>query len=105
VLFRSEAVPSEVARVITESTCLPVIGCVSGPFCDGQVVVLHDMLGYAAGHPPSNVKAYANLFEILTAAFAHYADDVKGGKFPTVETSIAMPEKEWSRLQRLLAEK
>ena len=54
-----EAVPTEVARVITENTELPVIGIVSGPYCDGQVLVMHDMLGYSAGHPPSSVKQYA----------------------------------------------
>ena len=50
-----EAVPSEVATMITESTDLPVIGICSGLHCDGQVVVMHDMLGYGGGHPPRSV--------------------------------------------------
>jgi len=58
-----EAVPIEVAGIITESTDLPVIGIASGPDCDGQVAVLHDILGYGGGHPPRSMKQYAKLYE------------------------------------------
>ena len=46
-----------------------MIGIVSGPHCDGQVVVLHDMLGYGGGHPPRSVKQYATLHDVLVKAF------------------------------------
>ncbi len=97
-----EAVPAEVAQIITEATALPVVGCVSGPHCDGQVVVMHDMLGYGGGHPPKSVKRYANLHEILGGAFRAYAQDVGAGEFPTEQNSITMPEAELARLRRIL---
>lgn len=85
-----EAIPVEVAAEITASTELPVIGCVSGPYCDGQVVVLHDMLGYSAGHKPRAVKDYAGLHGILVQAFGRYAKDVQDGVYPAVEDSASM---------------
>jgi 3-methyl-2-oxobutanoate hydroxymethyltransferase len=97
-----EAVPLEVASVIRESTELPVIGCASGPHCDGQVVVLHDMLGYAAGHPPRSVKAYADLHGILTDAFRAYSQDVHNGAFPTAQNSVKMMPSERAHLERNL---
>jgi len=89
-----EAVPNEVARIITEGTDLPVIGCVAGPSCDGTVVVMHDMLGWGAGHPPRGVKRYADMNAVLTTAFAAYADDVRNGRFPDAAHGIAMPDDE-----------
>jgi 3-methyl-2-oxobutanoate hydroxymethyltransferase len=97
-----EAVPGEVARAIAERTSLPVIGCVAGPFCDGTVVVMHDMLGYATGHPPRSVKRYANLHDVLTNAFAAYADDVTGQRFPGEGHWIAMSDRESTRLAQRL---
>jgi len=98
-----EAVPAEVARIITESTELPVIGCVSGPFTDGQVVVLHDMLGYGGGHPPRSVKQYAQLHDQLVGAFQSYAQDVGEGAFPSLEESITMEGQELETLQEELS--
>jgi 3-methyl-2-oxobutanoate hydroxymethyltransferase len=97
-----EAVPARVASLVTRSVPVPVIGCASGPDCDGQVVVMHDMLGYASGHPPRSVKVYANLRDELVRAFSSYAGDVQGGGFPSPEHSIPMPEGELERLEREL---
>jgi len=94
-----EAVPLEVAKIIAESTELPVIGIVCGPHCDGQVVVLHDMLGYSAGHPPRSVKHYAKLHDPLVAAFRAYATEVVEGVFPSTENSIPMETSELAKLQ------
>jgi 3-methyl-2-oxobutanoate hydroxymethyltransferase len=94
-----EAVPQELAQIITESTTLPVIGCVSGPHCDGQVVVLHDMLGYSAGHPPRSVKQYAKLHDVLVAAFRAYAAEVVEGAFPTKDSSLSMNAAELEKLR------
>ncbi|MHC4695714.1 MAG: 3-methyl-2-oxobutanoate hydroxymethyltransferase [Planctomycetota bacterium] len=99
-----EAVPMELARIITESTTLPVIGCVSGPYCDGQVVVLHDMLGYGAGHPPRSVKQYAHLRDQLVAAFRSYATDVKEGAFPVPDASASMKPAQLEELNKTLEE-
>lgn len=99
-----EAIPKEVAAQITESTALPVIGCVSGPHCDGQVVVLHDMLGYGGGHPPRSVKQYARLHDELLEAFQAYAKDVGEGAFPVATESAAMDPAELKELRRALGE-
>jgi len=98
-----EAVPTEVAAIITESTELPVIGIVSGPQCDGQVVVLHDMLGYGGGHPPRSVKQYAKLHDVLVGAFRAFAKDVSDGAFPTDQHSVAMDPAEYQELRRAMA--
>jgi 3-methyl-2-oxobutanoate hydroxymethyltransferase len=100
-----EAVPTEVAAIITESTELPVIGIVSGPHCDGQVVVQHDMLGYGGGHPPRSVKQYANLHDLLVEAFRAFAKDVVESGFPTDQHSVAMDPAEYDELRRALAMK
>lgn len=94
-----EAVPKELAAIITGSTALPVIGCVSGPHCDGQVVVLHDILGYSAGHPPPSVKQYLRLHDELVGAFRAYARDVGDGTFPIEERSISMDADELRSLR------
>lgn len=97
-----EAVPSAVAQLITEHVSVPVIGCVAGPHCDGTVVVMHDMLGYTAGHPPRAVKRYANLHDVLTQAFRDYAADVAAERFPAAEHGLEMPPAQWELLQRRL---
>lgn len=97
-----EAVPSEVAEIITHRTSIPVIGCVAGPHCDGTVVVMHDMLGFHAGHPPRSVKVYANLRKTLLEAFQAYAQDITAQRFPLQEHGIAMAPKEFERLREMI---
>ena len=99
-----EAVPSELGKIITKRTELPVIGCVAGPHTDGQVVVLHDMLGYGVGHPPRAVRQYANINETLHQAFADYAADVAKGRFPIEEKNAKMCPGEHDKLLRVLAD-
>ncbi len=99
-----EAVPGEVARIVAERTPLPVIGCVAGPYCDGTVVVLHDMLGYSAGHPPRSVKRYADQHAALTQAFSAYAEDVVAQRFPADGHWFAMNEAELAHLGQLLSD-
>jgi len=98
-----EAIPIEVARIITERTALPVIGCAAGPHCDGTVVVLHDMLGFAAGHPPRSVKRYAEMHRVLADAFQAYAGDVLEGRFPEETHGVSMSKDELERLGSMLA--
>jgi 3-methyl-2-oxobutanoate hydroxymethyltransferase len=81
---------------------LPVIGCVAGPHCDGTVVVMHDILGYTAGHPPRSVKQYANLQATLTGAFRAFVEDVRGARFHGDDGGISMPAEELARLQAWL---
>jgi 3-methyl-2-oxobutanoate hydroxymethyltransferase len=97
-----EAVPRELAGLITERSRVPVIGCASGPDCDGTVVVLHDMLGYNAGHPPRCVKRYAHLHDELIEAFRAYRDDVENAVFPAANQCLRMSEQEHDKLLRQL---
>jgi len=89
-----EAVPSEVAEAITEATALPVIGICAGGACDGQVLVMHDMLGLGAGHPPPSVRQYAQLRVPMVEAFRAYAQEVRDQSFPGAENSPHMAPEE-----------
>ncbi len=84
-----ECVPPDVARRVTESCPVPIIGIGAGPDCDGQVLVLNDFLGLSEGAPPKFVKTYASLAETLLDAFRAYAADVRGGAFPAPEHCYA----------------
>jgi len=88
-----EGVPDAVAAAVTESIDVPTIGIGAGPWCDGQVIVFHDLLGLGPGPPPRFARAYADLGGIATAAVAAYAADVRAGRFPTdAESYHASPE-------------
>jgi 3-methyl-2-oxobutanoate hydroxymethyltransferase len=78
-----ECVPREVARMVTEAVAVPTIGIGAGPDCDGQVLVLHDLLGLEDRIAPKFVRRYAQLKADGVAAVAAYADDVRAGRFPS----------------------
>jgi 3-methyl-2-oxobutanoate hydroxymethyltransferase len=95
-----ECVPAELAAFITEQISIPTIGIGAGPACDGQVLVLHDLLGLYEGHTPKFVRRYANLAETMRAAVAKFFDDIREGRFPDVATESfhAGGEEELKRL-------
>jgi 3-methyl-2-oxobutanoate hydroxymethyltransferase len=97
-----EAVPAEVAKIITKRTKLPVIGIAAGAEVDAQVLVMHDMLGFSSGHPPKAVKRYANLHDTLVTAFRAYAEDVTGREFPTESMAVHLDPEQSQKLERLL---
>jgi len=78
-----ESVPDSVARAVTEAVPVPTIGIGAGPACDGQVLVLHDLLGLDGGAAPSFVRRYAQLEADAVAAVTAYAADVRGRRFPS----------------------
>ncbi|QDS97489.1 3-methyl-2-oxobutanoate hydroxymethyltransferase [Adhaeretor mobilis] len=80
-----ECIPSTTAKKITELIDIPTIGIGAGPDCDGQVLVLNDVLGLATDYVPRFVKSYANLGETITKAVRQYRDEVRGGEFPANE--------------------
>jgi 3-methyl-2-oxobutanoate hydroxymethyltransferase len=84
-----EGIPTEVARRVTESINAPTIGIGAGPQCDGQVLVINDMLGIGGGKYPKFVKPYANLREDITRAARAFADDVESGTFPDEDHSYS----------------
>jgi 3-methyl-2-oxobutanoate hydroxymethyltransferase len=77
-----ELVPEEVAKKLTEELRIPTIGIGSGRFCDGQVLVINDMLGWFKDFSPKHTKKYANLSEVIFSAVNEYVSDVKNGNFP-----------------------
>jgi 3-methyl-2-oxobutanoate hydroxymethyltransferase len=80
-----ECIPRELAKKITEQVAIPTIGIGAGADCDGQVLVLHDLLGITSGYMPRFVKAYADLKTEITSAVTQYRDEVRSGAFPTKE--------------------
>jgi 3-methyl-2-oxobutanoate hydroxymethyltransferase len=84
-----EGIPSDVAKRVTESVNVPTIGIGAGPHCDGQVLVVNDMLGIGGGTYPKFVKPYANLREEMTRAFKAFATEVEDGTFPDADHSYS----------------
>ena len=84
-----ECVPSKLAAEITASLEIPTIGIGAGPDCDGQVLVLQDMLGMNDGFKPKFLKTYYNGFETLKGVFNTYHQEVTGGQFPTEKESYS----------------
>lgn len=82
-----EGVPAAVAKDITERIDIPTIGIGAGVDCDGQILVLHDLIGLNAGHQAKFVRRYAQVGEIISAALLAYKDDVEQARFPSAEES------------------
>jgi 3-methyl-2-oxobutanoate hydroxymethyltransferase len=82
-----EGVPLELGRKITKALSIPTIGIGAGPHCDGQVLVLHDLLGLFERFHPTFVKTYANLKAQALEAIQRYREEVELGKFPSEEES------------------
>jgi 3-methyl-2-oxobutanoate hydroxymethyltransferase len=80
-----ECVPDAVARLVTDTVGVPTIGIGAGRHCDGQVLVFHDLLGLEERMAPKFVRRYASLAADARAAVAAFADDVRGGRFPSSE--------------------
>ncbi|HHV85436.1 MAG TPA: 3-methyl-2-oxobutanoate hydroxymethyltransferase [Petrimonas sp.] len=85
-----ECIPDKLAQLITKSVSIPTIGIGAGKDCDGQVLVINDMLGMFSDFVPKFVKQYAKLNVEITAAVRSYASDVKEGRFPSDEHTFDM---------------
>jgi len=83
-----EAIPKGLARKITEELSIPTIGIGAGPYCDGQVLVLHDVIGLFERFLPKFAKRYANLKEEALKAILAYKEEVEKGIFPSEEQSF-----------------
>ena len=77
-----EKIPAALAAQVTSELHIPVIGIGAGGACDGQVLVVADMLGMTRGFSPKFLRRYADLNTIMTDAIGHYVEDVKEGNFP-----------------------
>ncbi len=87
-----EAVPKKLADLITKKLSIPTIGIGAGEGCDGQVLVYQDMLGMFSDFTPKFVKKFANVGEVMRAAFKQYDEEVKNGSFPAVEHTYAIDD-------------
>ena len=99
-----EAVPAPVAARITEALAVPTIGIGSGGDCDGQVLVLHDLLGLYEGRSPRFVKRYAEVGEAVKDALERYTSDVRSGAFPGEEHTYSIPDEELAAFEKSLAD-
>ena len=89
-----EGVPLELGREITEALKIPTIGIGAGVHCDGQVLVLHDLIGMSFSKPARFVRRYAEAGDIIRNAITAFREDVRAGRYPSIEESYAAsPEK------------
>lgn len=82
-----EKIPASLAQKVTESIGIPTIGIGAGPYCDGQVLVYHDMVGMNKGFSPKFLRRYLDLYEEITGAVSQYVKDVKSVDFPNDKES------------------
>jgi 3-methyl-2-oxobutanoate hydroxymethyltransferase len=94
-----EAVPAPIAKRVTERLNVPTIGIGAGVHCDGQVLVVHDVLGLFDRFTPKFAKRYVNLSELMLKAFDSYREEVTKGTFPTDQHSFHIDEKELGKVK------
>jgi len=94
-----ECIPLELARIITEKLKVPTIGIGAGPHCDGQVLVIHDLLGLFSRYQPKFSKKYADLGPQILEAVRQYKKEVLSGQFPDDAHSFHLPPDEIKKLK------
>jgi 3-methyl-2-oxobutanoate hydroxymethyltransferase len=97
-----EGVAAEVAEIITRNTEVPVIGCGSGPGCDGQILVTPDILGLTDGPKPKFAKAYGQIGKATVEAFGKYASEVISGAYPNRDHCYHMKQGQLDSLKEIL---
>ncbi len=93
-----ECIPDRVAKIITEKLTVPTVGIGAGPHCDGQVLVLHDLIGFFDRFTPKFAKRYTNLFDEIGRALKQYCQEVKAGTFPGPEHCFTISDEEWEKV-------
>ncbi|MDD4894061.1 MAG: 3-methyl-2-oxobutanoate hydroxymethyltransferase [Candidatus Omnitrophica bacterium] len=93
-----ECVPDKIAEMITKKIKIPTIGIGAGPYCDAQVLVIHDLLGLYERFTPKFVKKYINLSALILAALEEYKKEVTEEKFPSKEHCFSIKEEELKKL-------
>jgi len=99
-----EAVPPEVAGFIARKLSIPVLSIGAGPYCDGQLLIVSDLIGQFQAFTPKFVKKYCNVAEVVTNAMRAYIDDVKAGRFPADEHCYHMLKGEKEKFEELIKE-
>jgi 3-methyl-2-oxobutanoate hydroxymethyltransferase len=100
-----EGIPREVAAMITAEVSAPTIGIGAGPECDGQVLVLHDILNLTFGAPAKFVRRYGDAAALITNAVSAYRADVRSLQYPADEESYHLPKETKAGLETVLARK
>ncbi len=100
-----EGMPTPLAAEVTRRLRIPTIGIGAGPECDGQVQVVHDLLGLFTDFVPRHARKYADLGEQVKEAARRYADDVREGSFPTSKESFSMDAAVLTEVERALGER
>jgi 3-methyl-2-oxobutanoate hydroxymethyltransferase len=103
-LLLLEAVPPEVAGFITKRLSIPVLSIGAGPECDGQLLIVSDLIGQFQAFTPKFVKQYCNVAELVTEAMRQYVEDVKAGRFPADEHCYHMLKAEAGAFPNLKVE-
>ncbi len=96
-----ESIPAPLAKIITQKVSIPTIGIGAGPWCDGQVQVVSDLLGLFTDFVPKHAKQYAKLFETIKSAVVDYVAEVQAGTFPTKKESYTIDESLLAGLERV----
>jgi len=99
-----ECIPTPVSRKIKESVDVVIFSIGAGPVCDGQLLIVHDMLGLFQAFQPKFVRQYCNLAETMSKAFGDYRKDVREGTFPAREHEYTIPAEEMEKLEKILKE-
>jgi 3-methyl-2-oxobutanoate hydroxymethyltransferase len=94
-----ECVPDKVAELITSQIKIPTIGIGAGKYCDGQVLVTHDLLGLFNRFKPKFVKQYINLSPMIVEAIVRFKEDVEAGRYPSEEYSFTIKQEELDKLK------
>ncbi|HEY61145.1 MAG TPA: 3-methyl-2-oxobutanoate hydroxymethyltransferase, partial [Anaerolineae bacterium] len=97
-----ESIPYKIAQFITKKLDIPTIGIGAGAYCDGQVLVTHDMLGMFDRFTPKFAKQYANLGQLMRDSFSRYKQDVEKSEFPSLEYSYDITNDEWKKFLDLV---
>ena len=100
-----EMVPEESAKFITENLSIPTIGIGAGRFCDGQILVVDDVLGKYSDFAPKFAKKYADLKTVIFEASKNYVQDVKSGEFPSIAHIFNISEEEKEKLNDKISTK
>ncbi|HEX2986843.1 MAG TPA: 3-methyl-2-oxobutanoate hydroxymethyltransferase [Chloroflexota bacterium] len=93
-----EAIPAQLGELVTKELSIPTVGIGAGPGCDGQVLVIHDLLGLFQRFLPKFVKRYANLGESVATALEQYCQEVESATFPAAEHCFNMKREELAKL-------
>ncbi|MGD8717821.1 MAG: 3-methyl-2-oxobutanoate hydroxymethyltransferase [Candidatus Zixiibacteriota bacterium] len=96
-----EMVPRQLAGLISRKLYVPTIGIGSGAECDGQILVLHDLVGFYRGYIPKFVRKLADVNEAMREAVVQYGELVRNGEYPADEESVEMAEDAWAEISEL----